>query len=419
MSTNPQIDWFAQNAPKPQPSASPAADWFDANAPKQQQQPGAVSRFVSSGRQALGLPANPVEDITGGVKFATEHPGEAAKQIAMSPIEGYKSAVNQQYQRAHDAYERGDYGQALLHGIYYLLAPVGGANLGKASEQAKEGDVAGSLGTTAGTALPFAVGSPQARTNIAVPVNAARSVAATGLEKSAKPVSTLATIAGAAHELAHGRPESAVITAALGKPAISRAMTSAADFIRPGEAAEAAPSAYKAPGLTGIMQQIHEASGLRPMPVSHALLQDAIKFLNSPGMEGEAATTAFPPDVPRGVIQRAGPPKTAAEIADRLETKSIQEAMREDLEKHGQSALSQERRTFFANNDPSTPKGDLIAQANQVVYEKAAKNGLPKNASSLDVAKAAAGLKFQDEHLAEILQKSIEQIQAGKAAATK
>jgi hypothetical protein len=365
-----------------------AAQWTPVQEAKS---PGATSRFVTSGREALGIPANPLQDISQGLQFSASHPAEAAKQIALSPIEGYKAAVNQQYERAHDAYQRGDYGQALLHGLYYLLTPIGGANLGKASEQAVQGDIAGSLGTTAGTALPLAAASPQVRANVAVPVNAARTATATALEKIDPTIAKAAGVA-AGYKVA-GWPGGVV--GGIAAPAV---ISKAADFIRPGET-------------------------IQPLPVSHALIQDAIKFLNSPGVEGEAAAEApkaapastWPPAAPRNVIQPQPPKASAAELADRLETKSMQEAMQADLEKHGQSALSQERRDWFAKNVPGTPKGDLVAQANQAVYEKAARNGLPANASHLDITKAAAALKFQDEHLAEILQKSIQQIQAKRA----
>lgn len=73
-----------------------------------------------------------------------------------------------------------------------------------------------------------------------------------------------------------------------------------------------------------------------------------------------AEPAQWPPERP-SVIQ----PREFRGRADSLEDKGFQEANREDLDKHGHSAFSQAKRDWFARNDPSTPKGDLITQARQ------------------------------------------------------
>lgn len=112
-------------------------------------------------------------------------------------------------------------------------------------------------------------------------------------------------------------------------------------------------------------------------------------FLRSPGIEGEtpvggdgAAATSYPPATPpaptpksapvkstewppavRGPVIKGLPDKAAA--ADRLETRSMQEAIREAAENEERSGVSQEKREWFARNQPGTSKGDLVAQAKE------------------------------------------------------
>lgn len=293
---------------------------------------GAASRLGTSFRQATGVPENPVSDLTGGIKFAAQHPVEAAKQLVTSPWEGYKSAATEQHQRMMDAYKRGDYGQAAVHGLYYILSPLGGANLGKAGEQFKSGDIAGGVGTTAGAVAPYVVGTPEARANLAVPARAVRR-------------------------------------------GIGKAATVASDIVDPDVLGLVSPRLAHAARLAGktgrVAEKLSSPEGITPIaPLTRGGMAAGRNFLNTPGIEGEepvapgvpSRTTNWPPAAPRNVIQRAAEKTSKAELADRLETKDIQAQMRRDLEEHGHSAYSQEKRDWFARNQPGSTKGELTAQ---------------------------------------------------------
>lgn len=78
----------------------------------------------------------------------------------------------------------------------------------------------------------------------------------------------------------------------------------------------------------------------------------------------------YPPEAPR-VIER---PKTVApERARFLEDKSTQEEIRDAAEREDQSRLSQEKREWFARNQPGQTKGELVEQASKAVKAPMAK----------------------------------------------
>ena len=66
------------------------------------------------------------------------------------------------FQKAEDAAKRGDYSEAVAHGLHYLLngIPGVGSTLDEAADQAKAGDIGGSLGKTAGLAAAL-IGAPK------------------------------------------------------------------------------------------------------------------------------------------------------------------------------------------------------------------------------------------------------------------
>lgn len=138
----PQQDWFAANAPPP---VSSSGDWFAQNAPK----PPASSRFGSSFLSGLGVTSD--EEA----KNFFEHP--------INTLMGMAKGQGELATKAKDAYDRGDYKAAIMHGLNYLV-PLIGQQTDKAGEQLSEGDIAGGVGRTLGVAAPMVAGSPEVRT---------------------------------------------------------------------------------------------------------------------------------------------------------------------------------------------------------------------------------------------------------------
>ena len=90
---------------------------------------------------------------------------EGAKNFFEHPIKTALDSLNAQgelAQKAKDAYSRGDYKSAIIHGLNYLV-PFIGQQTDKAGEQLSQGDIAGGVGRTLGVAAPLVAGSPEAR----------------------------------------------------------------------------------------------------------------------------------------------------------------------------------------------------------------------------------------------------------------
>jgi hypothetical protein len=144
MSAAAQTDWFAQNAPP----AATSGDWFDQNAPKAATaQPSAADRLKSNFLSGFGI---------------TDDAG--AKQFFAHPIDTLMRSVEAQgdlAKKARDAYDKGDYMGAVVHGLNYLV-PFIGQQTDQAGQQLQSGDIAGGIGRTLGTAAP-ALLSPEGR----------------------------------------------------------------------------------------------------------------------------------------------------------------------------------------------------------------------------------------------------------------
>lgn len=111
------------------------------------EQPSAISRLGHNFLSGLG-----VTDDAGAKKFF-EH-----------PIDTLMSSMNAQGElakKAKDAYDRGDYKGAVMHGLNYLV-PFIGQQTDQAGEQLNKGDIAGGIGRTLGVAASIVAGSPQA-----------------------------------------------------------------------------------------------------------------------------------------------------------------------------------------------------------------------------------------------------------------
>ena len=90
---------------------------------------------------------------------------EQAKQFFTHPVNTLMQSLEAQghlAEKAKAAYQNGDYKGALMYGLNYLV-PFIGQQTAKAGEQLNEGDYAGGIGRTLGTALPIVAGSPEAR----------------------------------------------------------------------------------------------------------------------------------------------------------------------------------------------------------------------------------------------------------------
>lgn len=129
------------------------------------QTPTAGERLRSSFAEGLGITSD-----------------EGAKQFFEHPINTLMNSLEAQGQlaiKAKQAYQRGDYKGALMHGLNYLV-PFIGQQTDKAGEQLNEGDYAGGIGRTLGAAVPIVAGSPEVRAGV--------SEAASTAMNAAKPV---------------------------------------------------------------------------------------------------------------------------------------------------------------------------------------------------------------------------------------
>jgi hypothetical protein len=260
MSAAAQTDWFAQNAPP----AATSGDWFDQNAPKAATaQPSAADRLKSNFLSSLGI---------------TDDAG--AKQFFAHPIDTLMRSLEAQgdlAKKARDAYDKGDYMGAVVHGLNYLV-PFTGQQTDQAGQQLQSGDIAGGIGRTLGTAVP-ALLSPEGRaavSNTASAISERAGNVATAA-RNVTPKQASAIVGGAAGAYGGGHipglggapgPLGAVIGAergaALAEKVLGEERANAPIFPRRAAATEAAseatpaaeaapaklPAAFQGPGAT-------------------------------------------------------------------------------------------------------------------------------------------------------------------------
>lgn len=147
---NQNDDWFSQNAPAK--TADSGGDWFEQNSPQvtqtKSEPASAASRLSENFLSGLGVTSD-----------------EQAKQFFTHPIDTLIQSVGAQGElaiKAKEAYQRGDYKAAVMHGLNYLV-PFIGQQTDQAGEQLKEGDIAGGVGRTLGVTAPLIIGSPETR----------------------------------------------------------------------------------------------------------------------------------------------------------------------------------------------------------------------------------------------------------------
>lgn len=101
----------------------------------------AVGRFVGGVAEQL----NPVT-IAEGIYNTVRHPIDTAS--------GILSAANDQRMKAHEAFDRGEWGQGAAHSVAAAI-PILGPAAADAGEQIASGDVAGGLGKATGIVAPI------------------------------------------------------------------------------------------------------------------------------------------------------------------------------------------------------------------------------------------------------------------------
>ncbi len=131
---------------------------------------GAVGRFLSNAGEML----NPVSMVKGAYG-AVMHPIDTASNII--------SAQTAEGRTAADAFQQGDYGRAIGHGLA-AVTPLVGPVAAQAGEQMAAGDIAGGLGKAAGLVAPFGAAPAVRAARAAVPAGVAAR-AAQALQDSA------------------------------------------------------------------------------------------------------------------------------------------------------------------------------------------------------------------------------------------
>ena len=127
------------------PATLPAEfDQWDKPAKTEEAKPSAASHITSEFLSGLGIGSK--EDA----KNFFEHP----INTLMDSFKGQGELA----MKAKDAYKRGDYTNAVIHGLNYLV-PFIGQQTDKAGEQMQKGDIAGGLARTAGVAGSIVAGA--------------------------------------------------------------------------------------------------------------------------------------------------------------------------------------------------------------------------------------------------------------------
>jgi hypothetical protein len=125
------------------------------------------------------------------------------------------------------------------------------------------------------------------------------------------------------------------------------------------------------------------ADALRPKaPAAAPALTPAETAEGATWREPDNASAPSVSEESKAQVERPGyPPGLNKRPTDRTEIvsdKAVEDAMRNDLEKQGWRALSQERKEFYANNQPGMAKGDLITNARVEAVRTAAEEQVQK-----------------------------------------
>ena len=350
---------------------------------------------------------------------------------------------------------------------YRAIAPVAesvGVNVPGMEKDAKEGNEAGVLGHAIAGAVPAV--APLAAEGAFRGVGAAARPVARGIGTVAKTVGEsvdhdLVGLASprAAHALNYASKVGRVMTK-LGQEPAEPVFPGANLPDHPGEfpgapfPAKPAPELIKARGIGsgGSSAPPNQSEGLGKIPVKEVaqpsklapVSRDATRqnipyageqeiapkgeteakpTISKPSSQTKAAPSQAAPEKPVAVIAKpsSGPTTNSLRprqyagttddirqkpgvLADRLEDHGIQQEMAQDLEKEGQSAESEARRTFIAGNSTGETKGNLIAKANALRDQLKNTPGIPPKLN---------------EDLTDVLTRSLELAKKGKGIQTK
>lgn len=376
--------------------------------------------FIDNTGLTTGGRSIPEQAVTEASQFV-QHPIQSTGEIAKSIPQGYAASEEAQRQRVKDHFNQGDYFGAAMHSLYWLLTPVGGGNMGRAADQMQGGDFTGAAGSMALPAASVIAASPAVREAGGAAVNATREAVGSAIDKNAGRIGKVASI-GAGAKI--GGPVGAGVGYVLA-PTVTKGIHGLADIIKPGQSpiemlpltkqvlgSESFQRFLNSPGIEGEAQAATPTEPLFPWKQAPPTAPAAADFVDliKQAQEKPASPSTWPPERPSAIQ----PPKFGGR-ADFLEDKGFQEAGRNDIEAQARQVFSQQKKEWFAANAPQFTKGELTGKVDPTVYEVAAKNSLGKDAPSMKVSELAAKLREQDQDMASLLQKSIDQVNRQKA----
>ena len=247
--------------------ATPVGSGATAGTQEDAQPESALSRFGHNFLSGLGVTSN-----------------DDAKNFFEHPINTLMNSLNAQGElakKAKDAYDRGDYKGAVVHGLNYLV-PFIGQQTDKAGEQLSQGDYAGGIGRTLGAAVPIVAGSPEVQAGASDAASAAASTGARAVRAAARGTNTVlekapgsvGATAGTAIGHATGIPGAAEVGGAagyaLGKEVLPQVRVPGEGFGLPNRVTggPAVAPAYEAPVRGSIAEDFHAAvnSPARTLP---------------------------------------------------------------------------------------------------------------------------------------------------------
>ena len=381
-------------------------------------QPNALTRGTTSFAQAIGAPEK-LSDFWEGPKYAIQHPIDSAKLLGGSMLHAQTDTA----QRGLDEMKAAGFGNKIQGATDYLESgiPVIGPMLSKAGHQLTSGDIAGGIGTTAGIAAPIIAGqvSPENAGLIGgAPVRAGMRALGEVANKYAKPLMKLGTPVEDVGKL----PRIVLPGENFGLPKKVVAPIAQPASVEPAWPAEYqnAPKTMSSTGGGGANYTADQLSALKakhgipeipsgggPGPETAARLAEPMPEPQyatvPPGHEAGAARLATPKFIPEpeppptppvdmerlgsigkelewyrgqerrlgGLGQYTGPERrgtstqpTMTPFGERQPVPSSvyadpQQAMRDQLERHGEAAQTEEARRRWYANSPETPKGVL------------------------------------------------------------
>jgi hypothetical protein len=150
--------------------------------------------------------------------------------------------------------------------------------------------------------------------------------------------------------------------------------------------------------LGGEVEKIPDSAALGKIPAS----------ASEPATTGRQGTELLPSS-PGPVMQRIPRPGSPGSKADTLETRSIQEQMREAGEAEDRQRLSQNKKEWFARNQPGSTKGELTGTADTPVkFSKTPGVKIPA------APKPGTVVPGPDQDLTDLLQRSVKAAKKAK-----